>query len=275
MPFRDPIVAGNTLVRDAIHSQVYVPGSLGWSINRDGTAEFNDVLIRGDLRTGPPAPYVQILDGSSTVDFIPAPIGALVDAGHIGASNNDLLIQSPRVTPGFTDALQVYIGSGNNASADPVDHALMSVQGHVSALQIAAAQNGFEYATDNVTRSTAGTGYVGIAGQLTTLTVPWPLSGKLLLLLWALTNNATAGANTMMDAECRAGALGGAVIDAATDMGCVRNNSTGNQSGFGLRLVDLRGVAVTNANVYVRCVFRVSAGTGNFVQSALAAIVVP
>lgn len=44
--FQNPIVGGDTLVRDAIKSQNYVMGSTGWSVNQDGTAEFNNVTIR-------------------------------------------------------------------------------------------------------------------------------------------------------------------------------------------------------------------------------------
>jgi hypothetical protein len=47
MAFRNEIVAGNTLIREAIQSENYQPGSQGWSINQDGSAEFNDVTIRG------------------------------------------------------------------------------------------------------------------------------------------------------------------------------------------------------------------------------------
>jgi len=53
MPFSDPILGGGgTLIREAIHSPNYVPGVSGWSINKDGTAEFNDAVIRGSLEAG-------------------------------------------------------------------------------------------------------------------------------------------------------------------------------------------------------------------------------
>jgi len=47
MGFRDSILAGTALVRQAIKSPNYIAGLMGWSINRDGSAEFNDVVIRG------------------------------------------------------------------------------------------------------------------------------------------------------------------------------------------------------------------------------------
>ncbi len=61
MPFSNPIVAGSTLVRPAIRSPDYVPGVSGWSINRDGTAEFNNINIRGSGNFGPnPGQHIEI-----------------------------------------------------------------------------------------------------------------------------------------------------------------------------------------------------------------------
>lgn len=46
--FSDPIVGGQSiLIRDAIKSRNYDPGTAGWTINADGSAEFADVEIRG------------------------------------------------------------------------------------------------------------------------------------------------------------------------------------------------------------------------------------
>lgn len=50
MGFRNPILGGGgALVRPAIKSPGYVAGSTGWSVNRDGTAEFSDVIVRGEF----------------------------------------------------------------------------------------------------------------------------------------------------------------------------------------------------------------------------------
>src|SRR5215471_14188279 len=46
MPFADPIVGGvDKLIRKAIQSPNFIAGVQGWSINRDGTAEFNELTI--------------------------------------------------------------------------------------------------------------------------------------------------------------------------------------------------------------------------------------
>jgi hypothetical protein len=54
MSFSNPVVGGEDgeLIRPAIQSPNYVPGVSGWTINRDGSAEFNNVTIRFDLATG-------------------------------------------------------------------------------------------------------------------------------------------------------------------------------------------------------------------------------
>lgn len=52
MQFNNPIVGGDTLVRDAIHSQNYLAGSAGWTINRNGSAEFNNIIIRNGESVG-------------------------------------------------------------------------------------------------------------------------------------------------------------------------------------------------------------------------------
>lgn len=47
MTFQNSVVGGVTLVRPAIQSPHYEEGTSGWTINQDGSAEFNDVTIRG------------------------------------------------------------------------------------------------------------------------------------------------------------------------------------------------------------------------------------
>src|SRR5882762_8886105 len=49
MAFDQSATAGDTLVAGSIHSPNYATGSSGWSINRDGSAEFQNVLVRGTI----------------------------------------------------------------------------------------------------------------------------------------------------------------------------------------------------------------------------------
>src|SRR5690606_5921104 len=46
----NPVIGGDgELVIDDVHSRGYANGVSGWSIRRDGSAEFNQVLIRGTM----------------------------------------------------------------------------------------------------------------------------------------------------------------------------------------------------------------------------------
>ncbi len=53
MGFSNPITGGQgALARDQIKSPGFVAGSTGWSIFRDGSAEFNNIVIRGGTTIG-------------------------------------------------------------------------------------------------------------------------------------------------------------------------------------------------------------------------------
>jgi hypothetical protein len=47
MTFNNPVVGGTTLIRAAIQSPNFVTGVSGWSIDKDGDAEFNSLDVRG------------------------------------------------------------------------------------------------------------------------------------------------------------------------------------------------------------------------------------
>ena len=51
--FANPIVGGGgALIYPSIHSPGFTPGVTGWSINKDGTAELDNLVIRGTTLTG-------------------------------------------------------------------------------------------------------------------------------------------------------------------------------------------------------------------------------
>jgi hypothetical protein len=52
MTFRSSILAGVSLIRAAIRSPNYVHNVSGWTINQDGSAEFNNITIRGGSTVG-------------------------------------------------------------------------------------------------------------------------------------------------------------------------------------------------------------------------------
>ena len=47
--FNNPVVGALALIRKAIRSPNYQPGTEGWTVNQDGSAEFNDVVVRGEV----------------------------------------------------------------------------------------------------------------------------------------------------------------------------------------------------------------------------------
>lgn len=52
MGFSNPITGGEDLIRSGIRSPNYVAGATGWRIAQDGSAEFNNVTVRGTLAAG-------------------------------------------------------------------------------------------------------------------------------------------------------------------------------------------------------------------------------
>lgn len=115
MPFRNSILGGETLVRNAMQSEGFQSGANGWRIERDGDAEFNDVIIRGSLITGP--------DGSKHIEITDTPANRIkffsgdaseIEEGYIevdfttfGTDNASIHMQPPTVH-----------GSGNTATFD-------------------------------------------------------------------------------------------------------------------------------------------------------------
>lgn len=59
MTFENPILAGEKLIRKSAQSANYEPDVSGWKIARDGSAEFNDILVRGSA-SGDTARYDNI-----------------------------------------------------------------------------------------------------------------------------------------------------------------------------------------------------------------------
>lgn len=89
MPFTDTILGGDdTLIRDKIKSEGFVSGSTGWQVERDGTAEFNDVTSRGEVIVGDeatkyisisndPQPIIKLGTPSNAEETLPASIDEL------------------------------------------------------------------------------------------------------------------------------------------------------------------------------------------------------
>lgn len=112
MSFSNPIVGGQgALVRDSIKSRVYVPGTSGWSINRDGTAEFNGVTINGGelLVSDPDGSYVRIYDQNpgqgAIIELKPADQpGHDISVGYVHTDSSEESTSISLIAPNFDDA---------------------------------------------------------------------------------------------------------------------------------------------------------------------------
>ncbi len=75
MAFSNPIIGGDdTLVRNAIQSEGFVSGSTGWRVERTGDAEFNSVVVRGELDViGTDGSYVRAMTQTGHADVLLRP----------------------------------------------------------------------------------------------------------------------------------------------------------------------------------------------------------
>lgn len=69
MAFNNSILSGTTLVRTAMKSEGYAAGSAGWQIERDGSAEFNDLIVRGTFESSDPNSDAKIVITESSVEY--------------------------------------------------------------------------------------------------------------------------------------------------------------------------------------------------------------
>lgn len=67
--FANAIIGGaEALIRKAMRSPNYVANSTGWTVNKDGSAEFNDVTVRGSVDVGTATQYVKVYDAPAPID---------------------------------------------------------------------------------------------------------------------------------------------------------------------------------------------------------------
>lgn len=99
MSFGNPIVAGNTLIREAIQSPNFVTTLSGWRIGRDGSAEFNNIIVRGEFQAGVlPGSVITINDGG--LEFVAVDQKANID------DNQGFIVQHT-LDPPFTNYAQL------------------------------------------------------------------------------------------------------------------------------------------------------------------------
>lgn len=109
MQFNNDLAAGVTLVRPALQSPDYVAGSTGWAIFQDGSAEFNDVMIRGATTANGKALYY---NGTPAAGNLLMSISAAAGTDEFGN--------------GYPAGLQVSAGAVGNVLLDPTDGRFVS-----------------------------------------------------------------------------------------------------------------------------------------------------
>lgn len=137
--FNNPLVGGGgSLVYPSIHSPNFVAGSTGWSIDKDGSAEFDNVTIRGILEAIVGGSLVFQTDqfgdfiwynshGAQAIAIVPAKQAIFIYADTGSSTQGALVLSIAPVggTDGFGNTYQAgmtsYLGSGlsgvlNNAS---------------------------------------------------------------------------------------------------------------------------------------------------------------
>lgn len=131
MGFSNTNAGGLILVRPALRSPNYVAGSAGWTINADGTAEFANATVRGDLLVpGTDSSYVWITTAGG-VPFIllqPQANGNVWQAGEIAStalpgSPPTLQIQTPTNTTLPNGIAQIFM-HGQRVNTDRTDMSL-------------------------------------------------------------------------------------------------------------------------------------------------------
>src|SRR5690606_35294898 len=83
MAFQNSVVGGVTLARRAIQSPDYDPGVSGWAVKIDGSAEFNNVVIRGGTSVGGDTLMYQGTPGPTTLTMSISATGGTDEYGNV------------------------------------------------------------------------------------------------------------------------------------------------------------------------------------------------
>lgn len=110
MTFNNSILAGTTLARENIQSEGYVAATSGWIIERDGDAEFNSIVVRGDIISIGELYTTRLLDGEVIIELNANPVRNVTMNPTIttysGVSSTNIMLDFGDVDPpqiGFRD----------------------------------------------------------------------------------------------------------------------------------------------------------------------------
>lgn len=83
--FASPVVgSGGVLIREVMKSLGFVPSASGWQLAQDGSAEFNNVIVRGEfIAQSPSGAFVEISSDSNVASILLEPASL---AGHTYSS---------------------------------------------------------------------------------------------------------------------------------------------------------------------------------------------
>lgn len=113
----NPIVGGTVLRTPAIQSPGFTSGTTGWSINADGTAEFNGLTLHGTLVLGTGSNNVIILDFGRRAIFMYDTFGNLVGSMAASAGNDSF-------GTAYQAGITSYLSGTPTSYAQLADHSL-------------------------------------------------------------------------------------------------------------------------------------------------------
>jgi hypothetical protein len=112
--FRNSILGGINLIRAAIQSPNFVSGSTGWKVGQDGSAEFNNVVIRGGTVVSGLALYY---DGTPAAGNLIMSIAAAAGTDAYG----NAYVEGTAVYDADGSQLQIVSGAGASMVLTPAD----------------------------------------------------------------------------------------------------------------------------------------------------------
>ena len=132
--WEDPIAAADgTLIYPAIKSPDYVAGVTGWAINRDGSVEFNDAVVRGELDViSPSGAFIRTFVDTNVAQILLQPPDSSTPGVVFGAANiwcqvsavdrPFLVLEGPSVeAPSFLGTGSIYIGADSALSQTAIE----------------------------------------------------------------------------------------------------------------------------------------------------------
>lgn len=306
--FSNPIVGAETLIREAMQSEGFQSGVQGWRIERNGNAEFNDLLVRGSFRNGiPPAQRIEILQGTNSIDFYTGlvdditPGRIVVDTNgfggmvHIepstpaaGAAAIPAILEMQNQDDGITSLIQMqamnmlwlatiheFQGITGNMIYDPeaVPQQLnfsdtVDLNGTFGI--VSAAMRPIRVVDLGASAVTNSTSYTGVTGgNIMAVTGDYPPSGEILVHLKLSMSNSTSNINTWTSFEIRDTNGAGTVRFTAADTRALQmQHPTANGTLTYGATIHVTGLP-TSGVMWVQMQHRVSANTGTFARREL------